>query len=402
MAKEEVIKIVALFSLAAVTLPVGASGQERQLPVITFPEQPLAQWQGDSLMLTFTSRLQGGLIGNVAYRLIPLYVCDGDTLTFPQQVYATRRFRQYSRRREALGGTTADVAQTMTVGKGDTAECSYSQRLLVDHAKGGKVEIAERLETCCDFIDFSPVAVAIGQDIEEDSVDIVPVYYAEEITQETTKEVSEEALKEVPQEVLKEVLQEAPIDTLFIANVAPVPQEFREQEAVADVRLSYRQGSREIDETYNGNADELSSISRLLEPLVADDPNYRIISLTVTAYASPEGIYEDNLQLSRQRAESMKNYLKRRYPRLGEVNITTVAGGEDWRDLRRLIVESSYAWKAEALDIIDNTGLFQGREKRLMDLHSGNPYRQMMAELFPILRRIEIKVIYKALLPAEK
>lgn len=394
MAKEEVIKIVALFSLAAVTLPVGASGEERQLPVITFPEQPLAQWQGDSLILTFTSRLQGGLIGNVAYRLIPLYVCDGDTLTFPQQVYATRRFRQYSRRREALGGTTADVAQTMTVGKGDTVEGSYSQRLLVDHAKGGKVEIAERLETCCDFIDFSPVAVAIGEGIEEDSVDIVPVYYAEEITQEAPKEVSEEALQEVP--------QEAPIDTVFIAKKTPEPQEFREQEAAADVRLSYRQGSREIDETYNGNADELSSISRLLEPLIADDPNYRIISVTVTAYASPEGIYEDNLQLSRQRAESMKNYLKRRYPRLGEVNITTVAGGEDWRDLRRLIVESSYAWKAEALDIIDNTGLFQGREKRLMDLHSGNPYRQMMAELFPLLRRIEIKVIYKALLPAEK
>lgn len=402
MAKEEVIKIVALLSLAAVTLPVGASGDERQLPVVTFPEYPLAQWQGDSLMLTFTSRLQGGLIGNVAYRLIPLYICGGDTLAFPQQVYATRRFRQYSRRREALGGTTADIAQTMTVGKGDTVEGSYSQRLLVNHAKGGKVEIAERLETCCDFIDFSPVAVAIGEGIEEDSVDIVPVYYAEEIPQEAPKEVFEEALQEIPQEVPKEVPQEAPIDTLFIANVTQEPQKFREQEAVADVRLSYRQGSREIDETYNGNADELSSISRLLEPLVADDPNYRIISLTVTAYASPEGIYEDNLQLSRQRAESMKNYLKRRYPRLGEVGITTVAGGEDWRELRHLIVESSYAWKAEALDIIDNTGLFQGREKRLMDLHSGNPYRQMMAELFPLLRRIEIKVIYKALLPAEK
>ena len=47
------------------------------------------------------------------------------------------------------------------------------------------------------------------------------------------------------------------------------------------------------------------------------------------------------------------------------------------------------------LDIIRTCGVFSGREKRLMDLDGGTPYRDMLHRYFPLLRRIEVKVIHE-------
>lgn len=55
---------------------------------------------------------------------------------------------------------------------------------------------------------------------------------------------------------------------------------------------------------------------------------------------------------------------------------------------------STLPGRAEVLAVIDNTDIFKGREKKLMDLQGGVPYNLMMAELFPLLRRVEIRVEY--------
>ena len=61
--------------------------------------------------------------------------------------------------------------------------------------------------------------------------------------------------------------------------------------------------------------------------------------------------------------------------------------GEDWDRLRQLVEASTLPGRAEVLAVIDNTDIFKGREKKLMDLQGGVPYNLMMAELFPLLRR---------------
>ena len=81
--------------------------------------------------------------------------------------------------------------------------------------------------------------------------------------------------------------------------------------------------------------------------------------------------------------------LARRYP--VEVNYI----GEDWDKLRELAAAStSLPGREEVLAIIDNTDIFKGREKKLMDLQGGVPYNFMMSGIFPLLRRVEIVVEY--------
>ena len=51
-------------------------------------------------------------------------------------------------------------------------------------------------------------------------------------------------------------------------------------------------------------------------------------------------------------------------------------------------------YRDEVLFLIDQTGVFEGREKKLMDLGGGEPYAYMLKEFFPGLRRVEITVSY--------
>ena len=52
------------------------------------------------------------------------------------------------------------------------------------------------------------------------------------------------------------------------------------------------------------------------------------------------------------------------------------------------------AHRDEVLYLIDHVGIFAGRERKLMDLDKGAPYKYMLKEFFPALRRVEITVNY--------
>ena len=79
----------------------------------------------------------------------------------------------------------------------------------------------------------------------------------------------------------------------------------------------------------------------------------------------------------------------------GAISVEVNYIGEDWDKLRELAAAStSLPGREEVLAIIDNTDIFKGREKKLMDLQGGVPYNFMMSGIFPLLRRVEIVVEY--------
>ena len=50
--------------------------------------------------------------------------------------------------------------------------------------------------------------------------------------------------------------------------------------------------------------------------------------------------------------------------------------------------------KEQVLRIIETIDVFDGREKTLMELNGGIPYRWMLKEIFPKLRRVEYQIDY--------
>lgn len=153
----------------------------------------------------------------------------------------------------------------------------------------------------------------------------------------------------------------------------------------------YPAGFSGINALFSDNATELAKLDRLLLPLL-NNPRLRIRRLLVTGYTSPDGIYQDNEQLSKKRAQEFVRYLRTAYPLPASATVRTSWVAEDWDGLRQLLVDTDLPFRNRALSIIDHTGIFEGRERQLMELDNGNLYRTMKRILFPLLRRIELVV----------
>ena len=168
--------------------------------------------------------------------------------------------------------------------------------------------------------------------------------------------------------------------------------------------IYYKEGSAYLDfplnQTYilpdfRRNQKELDKIRVTLDSITSN-PDYEITGIYLTGYASPEGSYAQNEVLSRDRTRALRNYLLRRYS-FPENLYHVDWRGEDWIGLKRLILLYGMPNEEQVLSIMENYSVFEGREKRLMDLNNGKPYRYMMKHFFPELRRVDYKITYKVI-----
>ncbi|MCC8096680.1 MAG: DUF3868 domain-containing protein [Tannerellaceae bacterium] len=143
---------------------------------------------------------------------------------------------------------------------------------------------------------------------------------------------------------------------------------------------------------FRNNQAELTRLREGLET-VRSDNNLRVNRIDITGYASPEGSVALNERLSQGRADAMKNYLTSHMGFQRDVYHVT-RGGEDWTKLEKLVEGSSLADKNEILAIIRNTADLDTRQSRIASLNGGAPYRQLLSEYYPQLRRVLCVVHY--------
>lgn len=167
----------------------------------------------------------------------------------------------------------------------------------------------------------------------------------------------------------------------------------KEGTASLNCYFSYPQGGWQIREGYGDNASELERLDKFMRSSFADTLIY-VRRITLTGYCSIEGSYAANEKLAHDRANGFRNYLDTEYGLARRYPVAVHYVGEDWDKLRELVDASTLPGRSEVLAIIDHTDIFKGREKKLMDLQGGVPYNLMLAELFPLLRRVEIVVEY--------
>lgn len=161
----------------------------------------------------------------------------------------------------------------------------------------------------------------------------------------------------------------------------------------ATLYLDYPLGKDDIYPDYKNNRNKLDKIDRLVAPLLDSDFS-EIGEIRIRGYASPDGNYHDNETLSATRAARFSEYVRITYglPR-SLFSVSSVA--EDWEGLIDLLQQTSPSYREAVLDIIRRYGIFNGRERKLMNLQGGVPYKAMLRELFPWLRRIEVAVSYR-------
>ncbi|MCD7962215.1 MAG: DUF3868 domain-containing protein [Rikenellaceae bacterium] len=154
--------------------------------------------------------------------------------------------------------------------------------------------------------------------------------------------------------------------------------------------LDFEVGRSVILPNFRRNPQELAKIDDVLNRVQGDE-DFEILRMYVTGYASPEGSWESNNKLSKARAEALKQYIKNKF-RIPEELFVVDNVAEDWDGLIEMINKGEMDGKYRVLETIASTDVFDGRERLLMNLDGGRPYRYMLREMFPSLRRVEYKV----------
>ena len=147
------------------------------------------------------------------------------------------------------------------------------------------------------------------------------------------------------------------------------------------------------------NPRELKKITDMMAE-VRNDPAVTVRSISVVGYASPEGTLAFNQALSEGRAEALLSYLLPRFD-FPKALYRVEFGGENWDGLLALVKASDMQYRNEVIHILTsvpaeiNLKTNTSRKKSLMSLRAGDPYRYMLKEYFPQLRKAVCKIDYE-------
>ena len=190
----------------------------------------------------------------------------------------------------------------------------------------------------------------------------------------------------------------------------------RKAEANAAWNIVYKAGRYNIDESLGENREQINNIKMNLRRLIANE-EFILDSITISAFASPEGSVIANNKLSGQRSSSaaayFNNYVKhyrdslkavagmsimvgddyvesnmmQAQGELGEIRFISKNGGENWDDLNRLVETSDLSEReksqyAEALNI-------SNYDQREANLKSYSFYHVLKKKMYPKLRKVQ-------------
>ncbi|MDR0748837.1 MAG: DUF3868 domain-containing protein [Tannerellaceae bacterium] len=178
-----------------------------------------------------------------------------------------------------------------------------------------------------------------------------------------------------------------------VAYIRPEAEQVKARSESADIFLDFPVGRTEINPGFGNNPRELAKIEQIMNE-IRTDKNLTVTGVIITGYASPEGDVNFNNQLSRGRAEALRNYLSMRAGISGHL-YQTGFGGEDWEGLARLVQNSYIEPKGTILSIINYYNPAE-RKNRLKALNGGRAYQQLLHTLYPQLRRVVAKIDYNA------
>ena len=194
----------------------------------------------------------------------------------------------------------------------------------------------------------------------------------------------------------------------------------RRAEANAAWYVDFRVGSAEVDESLSGNKPQIDNIKDNLRVLIKNE-TFDLDSITIAAFASPEGSVAANEALSERRARSVEKYFssfarsirdsvrmaqgylisvsegRGRMSESGmksaegpaDIRFSSSSGGENWFLLDHLVQTDTVLTplqKGRYIDICSDVTDLDSREKAL---RSESFYPRLRDELYPLLRTVQ-------------
>ena len=176
-----------------------------------------------------------------------------------------------------------------------------------------------------------------------------------------------------------------------IAFVKPAAEARKQRAEKGEAYLSFRVNKTDIVVDLFDNTRELAKITKTID-LVRDDKNVEITGINIHGFASPDGPYDNNERLARERAASLKNYVSHLYT-IDNKLFSSNSTPEDWDGFRRKVQQSQLANKEEILKISNSNLAPDDKDKRIRQLYPQD-YAVIMNDIYPRLRHSDYTVSY--------
>ena len=157
--------------------------------------------------------------------------------------------------------------------------------------------------------------------------------------------------------------------------------------------LSFPVKVTEVDPGYRDNRQELESLVRTINS-VAGNPNVEILRIQVKGYASPEGSWDLNDRLARERTSSLTRFIIENTA-VAPVLFHTSSEPEDWEGLRNFVDSTSLlAHRSEILALIDKDMDPDEKLLKIATTYTGD-FVILKDKAFPLLRHTDYQIDYQ-------
>ena len=122
--------------------------------------------------------------------------------------------------------------------------------------------------------------------------------------------------------------------------------------------------------------------------LILDNDDVKLLRVYVCGSASPDGLWQDDVYLSKARTDAAATYL-RAMTGIPEDMIMAKSLDEDWDRLYDMIYASDVPFKDTILTIL-TTKTWSERKRALMNLDEGRVWQMLLEDFFPKMRCVRI------------
>lgn len=176
----------------------------------------------------------------------------------------------------------------------------------------------------------------------------------------------------------------------IVAYIQPTVEVIKTRSEQYEAHLDFPVSKAVILPDFMNNHAELASIRNMFQK-IQNDKNLTVTGIGIEGFASPEGPLKLNQKLSQERAEALKKYLSTNEKIPASLYKVTF-GGENWDGLVAALEKSTMKERDEFINIIKNTTDDVRRKELIMRLNGGAPYRTMLKEIYPGLRKVDCTI----------
>lgn len=157
--------------------------------------------------------------------------------------------------------------------------------------------------------------------------------------------------------------------------------------------ITYKLNKWDILPDYRGNRKELDNIIATVNK-IRNAPDLKMEYFHLHGTASPEGPYDNNVKLARNRTQALYDYI-RAFLNYDSKQITQDYTPENWEGLADSIRNHPvYKYNSELLNVVTSTVMTPDQKKKTLQTNFAKEYQDLYATVYPTLRRAYYRVAY--------